>query len=649
MTVYTYKTMPLEWRDTRHWSIPETDELNDAESERFNRLQKGLSWYLRTGKLTTAAQTAQCSPSVLIRQLNRCLTPTESGQIHGWTGLVKHLRVKAYERKASLPDGLGKNPSGTSGAFRRLLFENPEIRKVTDDAILKGIGRNDVRTSRPTFKSVYKVFKTVCERQLRTDQYPLNSRSKGRRSLERYAKQLIASDSKTMSLWYGEQAAVKLRLGTGLSSFPFAAVPFDVAGADAHKIHAIGIAVVPGPAGPQRIPVERLWLYGYADEGSRAMLGYSVAIRKEPSAAHLEQAVCMALNPWKPRALRIAGLSYAPGAGFPAGTIDGIDECRVSVLKLDNAAQHYAERSRERLRRRVGCAVSWGPVGGWWHKAIGERIFQTLEIYGFQRLSSSTGSNPMDPNRSAPVGRAVDHCVEWEELLDLIDVVIANYNAEPSKALGGRSPLDVLREHLASRRPAFLPRVGAPETVMTPRLGVSVERRTMRGARKRGRVVNVYVEVDGTRYSSPALCHEFDWINHFLVLHIDEEDMRTVHAYLDNGVSIGELTVLNRSWSHSKHSRDMRKQINRLIQDGVIDSHSPDVIQMFLDHLARKASEEARQRPGQVSSAATALAAAARASGKSVGAVTDLPSALPKSVPKRPLPGHLAKPTWHNT
>ena len=47
--------------------------------------------------------------------------------------------------------------------------------------------------------------------------------------------------------------------------------------------------------------------------------------------------------------------------------------------------------------------------------------------------------------RAQLIALAVKQQIMWEELVDLIDLAFANYNAEPTAGLGQRSPLDLLR------------------------------------------------------------------------------------------------------------------------------------------------------------------------------------------------------------
>ena len=88
------------------------------------------------------------------------------------------------------------------------------------------------------------------------------------------------------------------------------------------------------------------------------------------------------------------------------------------------------------------------------HNAITERLFKTLETYGFQRLPSTTGSNSRDPIKNKPVENATKVGITWEALLDITDVLVADYNITGNRGRGGQSPLEVLLNHLNSTEPS---------------------------------------------------------------------------------------------------------------------------------------------------------------------------------------------------
>lgn len=638
--MYSYKTVPIEWRDPDQWPTIDASIFTQEEKSRFDRISLGFRDYLSTGALGRSALEAGCSKSHFLSILNRCLSIFD-GNILGWSGLISHLRVSGYKRRK--PPAQGRK--GQAGVFSQFLLENPQIKEKLDDLIKSG-GGGRIKAGMATRKSVYRGFKAVCVNAGFTDkQYPLNTRSKGRRSIERYIDAQIKHDSSITSVWCGKEASVGRRLGTGKRSFEFSMAPLDVVGIDAHKIHCIGVVKINGPAGKQIIPISRLWLVAYLDKRSRCGLGYSVAIRDELSSSNIEDAILCGNNEWKPRQLIIKGLEYLPGACLPCGNIPGLNFCRPNVLLLDNAAQHFSNRIAEKLRRNLGCFVTWGSVGAWWRNSVTERLFKTLETYGFQRLPSTTGSNAVDFHGDNSVRAAIDAEIEWDELIDLVDLIFTGYNVTSSQGLGNQSPLQVLERGIKDQ--SFIPRKPLPATANTPRLGIVVEVRTVRGSIKPGSVKNPYLEIDKARYSSPALAARFELIGESITVHIDERDMRVVAAYTMKGQPIGDLNVLTAGWRDTRHDRDMRKSVNQLITDGEIGRHVSDYIYEYLIYLAKKAHEEAIEAPSRVSASASKLVDAARTSGRDVPVIRNMKknkSAL--DILNRPLPGNILQPKW---
>ncbi|QPF73982.1 hypothetical protein G8A07_14365 [Roseateles sp. DAIF2] len=648
MTFYRFKTVPQEWRNCDNWPRASIELMNESERNRFDRMELAIRTYMANGALGAAAKVGQCSKQTVLDKLNRCLTIDDEGRIAGWRGLLPYVRLsEAKYQRRELPSGARAAEQGASGAFEAFLCANPSIRRRLHEAIRNGGSiKPKVKSRHPTVRSVFSAFRSACDAAgLTANDYPLNSRSKGRRSVERYARAFIPTDATSVETWYGIDARDQMKLGTGRKRFPLAMAPLDMCGADAHKIHCHGVVIVSGPAGPQPVAIERIWIFPITDNASRCALRYSVSIQTEISAETIEEALVACEVPWKPRELVVKGHSYKPGAGFPVGSIEGLMFCRPCVLQVDNAAQHFSNKLIQVARRALRCSVTFGPVGGWWSNGLTERLFKTLEMYGFQCEPSSTGSNPMDVHKSDPVKNAIRHSITWEELLDLIDVLIANYNATGHSALGGQTPLAVMRRGLDVHSATYLPRASVPATAHTPALGVAVDRRTIQGRARPGAMTPPYVLVDEARYTCDALSSRYDLLGHEVILHICERDM-TVCAFLPDGHAFGQLKCLHAGWAAHSHSRAMRKTINALIRNGRLAGDDP--INEYLAYLTRQTLSEVKAAPGRVSHAATQLAEASRITGLDVPVLNAEPEAL---VPLliRPVPGHIKRPTWRQT
>ncbi len=609
---YTFRTIPYEYKDCETWpsahkptaielaewfndlSVQQAEELALKIAERFERLQRGIKIYLSSGSLKQGLAEAKCTKEVFYRQLNRCLLPnpiTQEG-IVGWAGLIWQLRLKGYTR---VSDG-----KGTAGQFQKWIGENPEWRDLLHRMILKGNGGESLAGRKPDVRGIARnfigTFSRPCgknqQAKIPLGQYPHDGKSNARRAIERYIERFVAMHPETTAVWFGEDVADRQHLGRGPQSFNLATGPFDVLGADAHTLDCIGFILLNGPSGPQKVPVTRIQLVVHACHNKRLVTGYSVSFQKQIEARHIEEAYLMGNSAWKPKKLTIEGLSYTTGAGFPNGVVDGIDAINPSLIRLDNAAQHYANSIRTRLRHSLGCAIAWGGVGHWWRNAITERFFGTLERYGFQRLPSSMGSGPQDPHRAEnPVIEATGKGIEWDELVQLVDVLLANYNAKPHTSLGGVSPLDSLRATISSRSGFWIPRPSPPFTINSPRIGIEVLRRRIAGSVKNR--VPPYVEIGETRYTATCLSSQYDLIGKHVYVHLPK-DIRTVECYLDSGPYIGELKCMDRGWSLSPHSYEVRTTVNALIRKGemwVPTDGDPMVV--YFGHLEKKAIAKA--------------------------------------------------------
>ncbi|MCE4539651.1 Mu transposase C-terminal domain-containing protein [Pelomonas sp. P7] len=645
----TFKVIPAEHRDTSRWPKIDTSALSQEDQQRVERLMPAVQSYLDTGRLTAAAASAGICNSALLEQVGRCLTPLADGSVLGWAGLVAQLRVSPYLRSADLPAGAKASQEGAAGAFKRFLAEHPKIKDALDNAIRKGLGKGNARAAHTPAKAVWRLFKRKVEEVITDEtEYPRNQINCGRRSVERYVKDMIASDARARRTAVGAATAQALgSVGSGEHSFDLVGMDQDLMGIDAHHMDFFGSIEIEGPAGPQSIAVERIWVYVVICMKTRAVHGYSVSIRTEPVAEQIELALDMASRPWAPREIKMRGVSYCEGAGFPMGCVDGLTVFAPAALRMDSAMQSFANNVLQRSRRRLGCAVSYSAIGAWYHNDTVERLFGTLERRWFHQLPTSVGTGPKDPKKTDGAAEAVRLRVSWDELLDVVEIAIANYNATSQPGLGYRSPLEVLRANYEVERQRFVPRPVMPATMLTPRLGVAIERAVVRGSCRPGRMRRPYIQVDKATYANPQLAAAFDKIGEGVIVHVHIEDMRTVEVYLENGTYLGWMTVQHKGWRQTKHSRDVRKQINRLRDAREMADTSDDFVADFLNYLADKAAVEARERPQRVSETATRLADTLRSSGAQL---SDLRQRKPTEVhvPLRPVPAlsHLPAPNW---
>lgn len=252
---WTVKTLPPELADTSQWRVVDDEALETEDRARFLKYQAAIAAYLRTGKLTSVSEELGLPKNNIVRQLNRCVTLASDGKPYGWTALITGQRIGGYSRKADLPAGRYETGGGRAGAFLAFMLAHPEIKQKIDTLILKRTASGVVHEARITLKNIHAAFVAYCEQAGITGrQYPLNSKTRGRRSVERYVTNVIQSQSEeACRARFGAVARSHLNVGVGRQSSQMAFAPYDVVGIDPHKIDCIGSVRITGPKGPQRV------------------------------------------------------------------------------------------------------------------------------------------------------------------------------------------------------------------------------------------------------------------------------------------------------------------------------------------------------------------------------------------------------------
>jgi len=399
-----------------------------------------------------------------------------------------------------------------------------------------------------------------------------------------------------------------LTLGTGVDPLWALQIyqPYDRISIDAHRVDCLGIVEIETPSGPVGVLVKRIWIVAVFDNFSRAALGYAISFDEEVSAQVVENALKMSLSPWKPRPLSTRVPAYSVNGGFPSGLFPLLVGAFGVLVSLDNALVHLSNQIAEKARRRLGCTLTWGPCGVWYHNDTLERFFGSLTRLGFQRLPSSTGSNPSDPARQNPEESALKHRIAIKEIVDLADVLLTRQNSLPHSALAGRSPLQVIDDFLASPNGVLFARPLPATTGDILDLGESMVTAKVCGNIKKGR--RPYVQVAGARYTSPALAESFLLIGERLNIHFrDDGDFREIDAYHISGQYYGKLRAQGQ-WALTPHTLWIRRQVLKKIgKVGGISQSDPDPVNTFYRNINNEAVTDAERNPLKISAAATKL------------------------------------------
>ena len=130
-------------------------------------------------------------------------------------------------------------------------------------------------------------------------------------------------------------------------------------------------------------------------------------------------------------------------------------------LCIDNAKAHLAGNVLHKLVDTLGCSLNFGSVATPETRGIIERFFGTLETRGFHRLPGTTGSNIYDTKRKNPQEEAVRYNITFEQITELMEVLIAEYNNTPHSSLKNETPLECLTRKL--QNPFCRPTIASEE------------------------------------------------------------------------------------------------------------------------------------------------------------------------------------------
>jgi transposase InsO family protein len=144
------------------------------------------------------------------------------------------------------------------------------------------------------------------------------------------------------------------------------------------------------------LEIERVWLLAAIDVGSRAILGYTLCLRREYSRYDVIRTFEKALTPAVPPTNTIADLELLQSGGFVSTTFPETAYACWRTIRFDNARAHLAADSLDVACELLGCTVDVGPAYDPNDRPFIERFFGTVAVRLIHRLPGTTGSNSDD-------------------------------------------------------------------------------------------------------------------------------------------------------------------------------------------------------------------------------------------------------------
>lgn len=595
--------MHEKYLDLSNWPIVNKLLLNQDDLKLYERRELAVSLYMEQ-KLTNKEifEAAGINEKEISRLIKRCLMwDQDTNIIWGFRALIPQKRTTNYQRKAQTSVDLNINTiedhaKKLPGAFSKLMDDYPAIKEKISKAHLRKIDSG----KEPQFvrgKDIHSYFIELCKKEgLGERDYPLNTSDRGKRSLYRYFKTNEFNHFAAAASLYGSEAsrnAKKINSNNFEFTTPLLVRPYQRVQFDGHRIDAFFTITYKTPEGDWVTDtIERIWLLVIIDVATRVIIGYHLSFNKEYTQYDVLKCIKNAIVPYSKRLLFIDGLVYHESGGFPSEVIPQAEWALWDELSCDNAKANLSLMVRDRLYHVVDCRINPGPAGVPEFRGIIERFFRTFENRGFHNLISTTGSHPNDPIRKEPERAAKRYEISLEDLEELTDVLISDYNGTPHRGINNFSPLELMKQRIELRN--MSPRTLEPFKRKDILFFSLQQKRKIRGNVKNGK--RPFIHYEGVDYRSTVLSNSPFLIGIELTLVINTEDLRVIRAFLSDGSEFGYLTASGK-WGVSPHSLVERKAINKLRNDGKISfTQYQNPVVVYHEFIKKKSLKSKRYR-----------------------------------------------------
>ena len=558
----------------------------DHRGETFNKRKRAVEMYLDNNcSLDEIKKETGIDRREVYKFVRKCLLRDVNGRIWGFRALISYRRLgNTYDRITSTG---GMKQDNFTGAFTQLLEQYPEIQELIEDHILKN------RKRKAADKVVWvtdlrnKLLRLCRSLNIELNEYPFNTKDKALRSLQRYVSQLIDENIMESRHRFGEDAARKIKRLTGemsekdLETFPFKTVQFD-----GHKIDALLTVTFKNAYGDEVTEVmKRIWLLLIIDEATRVVLGYHLCVNEEYSRLDVLHCMKKAIMPWQPMEFTIPGFKYPEEACFHSM----IPEAKWAVwneMKYDHGKPNLSNIVKDKLTEVVNCSVNPGPVEFPEARSIIERFFGVLTQRSIQRLAFTTGSNSKDPRRQKPEKAAKEFQVTVDELEQLIEVLIAEYNTTIHSAFG-ISPIQAMTQRI--RFQEMYPRLLEEGKRSDINFFTITMPRVIRGSKEKGK--RPHINFEGAEYTSTLMARNYSLVGTKINIVVNIDDVSVVQAFLPDGSELDFLRARG-AWGKKPHSLRTRQVINKLVRDGKLrfsdDESAIDSLARYLEGKAQK-------------------------------------------------------------
>lgn len=305
------------------------------------------------------------------------------------------------------------------------------------------------------------------------------------------------------------------------------------------------------------------------------------------------KAVRNSIVPHEHKPFKLKSLSYPDGGGFPSEAIPETKWAVFNTVMMDNAKAHQASVAQDKLTNQLKCVVNFGSAATPESRGIIERFFGTLERSGFHRLGNTTGSNPRDLKRENAEKIAKEIKLTYEDVCEILESLIAEYNNSVHSALNGYTPLQMMATKIHDARMPIYTVPQAQREKITNLTHFTVERKLCGGYEK-GK--QLHINYENKAYHGLDCRIPMTMLGEKVLLEVNPDDLRTVKMYRKDGSYFCDMIAEGEAGQirHSLKTRQMANKASskRSTPDSIFN---PDIA-LLAEELAERGKKDRRVR-----------------------------------------------------
>lgn len=570
--------------DREDWIDIPVETIPEQYQEIYKQRKMAVDMYIDGYKMADIEERTTIKHSNFPKLLDRCLCEDTNNIQYGYSGLIpqKKINMKLSAEQQH------QNP------FIQLIAAYSEL-----NTFIKGnyFGIAPYTMERVmNIRTLHEKFLRKCkELQISDNEYPFNTDTQGYYALYRYVKKLEDENLELAAKRIGKDAQQKLMsTGIGKKYKQDAIAPFNMIQVDGHIIDMIYTTQVRMPDGTiQAKPAHRCWVFAVIDVATRCIIGYSTSQYMNYNQYDVLRALQNSILPHKKIEFKIPGFSYPANGGFPSLAISETQYALFDMIMLDNAKSHLSKNVRKKTLEILNCTLNYGSVATPETRGIIERFFGTLETRGFHKLPMTTDSSIKGVKRRNPEKNAIKYNVTYDDIVEIIEQLIIEYNNSSHEALYNNTPLQEMERKICEY--GMLPSFASERKISEIKnLLHHTETRRVCGGKKNGK--RPYINFMNAQYRNDLLASSNTYVGKIITILINPDDVSTLEAFASDGTPLGTLRA-NGERGLKSHSLRSRKAINQFAKQNRLDNRTFSTpITAYEQELERRAPYSKRDR-----------------------------------------------------